>query len=63
MKKAAHGDLIYWLLMPLFMNDRTAGDPRGDSHIFCHVHSANKRFFKIGKDQAFSALYDELLYP
>ena len=45
---AAHWYLTYWLTAPLSTNDRTAGDPRGDSSIFCHVHSANKHFLEIG---------------
>ena len=50
MKKTAHWDLTYMLMDPLSRNDRTAGDTRSDSHILCHVHSANKHFFETGKD-------------
>ena len=42
---------------PLSMNDRAAGDPRGDSHILSNVHSANEYFLEIVKDYTFSALY------
>ena len=51
MKKAAHRDLTYMLMAPCpWMTELLETRELGDSHIFCHIHSANKHFFEVGKD-------------
>ena len=47
MKKVAHRDLIHLLSSPLSVSDRSVGDLKDISNIFCHVHihCANKQFF------------------
>ena len=62
MQIEAWWDKAHLLYGPLSMNNKLPAARIEHLNKVCHIHSANKQFFEIGKVYAFSALDDELRY-